>query len=358
MKFYRNLPICVLLLASACSGGGASKNYGKYSDAAGSHEIAAEDAGAFKVGKPYEVSGKWYYPEHDEAYEETGRASWYGPGFHGKKTANGAVFDKNAMTAAHRTLPLPSVIEVTNLSNDKTVKVVVNDRGPFSNNRILDLSEAAAKQLDMVREGVAGVRVKFMKDESEQLWSSLGMGDMANKYAYLSTKKRGEPVQIAQSDDMDDRVTVSSAGAATYASDRIVSRDIEELGRLPSIKPDNNKSVAASEVIASNAEFIDIPGRATEYRKAADAAAKADVISESPRRTASFVQAGAFANAGNAARVAKSLSAIGPTNIETINIGQGKLYRLKMGPFESKEAASRILGRVKTQGFEDARILD
>ena len=121
----------------------------------------------YKVGNPYKINGKWYYPAIDYDYNEVGIASWYGPGFHGKKTANGEIFDQNEISAAHRTLPMPSIVRVTNLENGKILENIrVNDRGPFAGNRIIDLSKKAAQELDFINSGVAKVRVEIMENES------------------------------------------------------------------------------------------------------------------------------------------------------------------------------------------------
>ena len=96
--------------------------------------------GVYKVGKPYQIFGKWYYPAEELDYSETGIASWYGPKFHGKLTANGELFDQNLITAAHRTLPMPSAVRITNLENGRALNIRVNDRGPFARGRIIDVS--------------------------------------------------------------------------------------------------------------------------------------------------------------------------------------------------------------------------
>ena len=101
--------------------------------------------GGYKLGSPYKVAGRWYVPREDPNYEAYGVASWYGADFHGRRTANGEVFDANALTAAHPTMPLPCYAYVTNLDNGRTVLVRVNDRGPYVNDRIIDMSYAAAK---------------------------------------------------------------------------------------------------------------------------------------------------------------------------------------------------------------------
>lgn len=114
------------------------------------------------VGKPYRVRGKWYTPKEDPNYDKAGLASWYGPNFHGRLTANGEIYDQFHLSAAHPTFPLPSYARVTNKKNGNTVVVRVNDRGPFAHGRIIDLSNKAAELLDMKHEGVAAVRVEYV----------------------------------------------------------------------------------------------------------------------------------------------------------------------------------------------------
>ena len=127
------------------------------------------DEPRYKVGNPYKINGKWYYPAVDYNYEEIGIASWYGPGFHGKKTANGEIFNQNKISAAHRTLPMPSIVKVTNLDNGKVLeRVRINDRGPFAGNRIIDLSKKAAEELGFINLGTAKVKVEILENESRE----------------------------------------------------------------------------------------------------------------------------------------------------------------------------------------------
>jgi rare lipoprotein A len=124
-----------------------------------------------RLGNPpfYEVAGKRYVVLGSATgFIERGVASWYGPTFHGGRTATGETYDMNAMTGAHPTLPLPTWVQVTNLQNGRSVVVRLNDRGPFSNNRIIDLSRAAAEQLDMIRAGTAMVEVRSLAGGSAQ----------------------------------------------------------------------------------------------------------------------------------------------------------------------------------------------
>ena len=118
--------------------------------------------GRDQLGKPYQVRGKWYYPKEDRNYTKVGGASWYGDAFHGRLTANGEVYDMTHLTAAHPTMPLPSYARVTNLENGSSVIVRVNDRGPYSNDRIIDLSQRAAEMLDYAHSGTAKVKVEYV----------------------------------------------------------------------------------------------------------------------------------------------------------------------------------------------------
>ncbi len=118
--------------------------------------------GVYRVGAPYVVAGQTYYPEENPHYRAEGLASWYGEDFHGRQTANGEVYDLNGISAAHPTLPLPSYVRVTNLSNGRSLIVRVNDRGPYHNNRIIDLSAKGARLLGFSNAGTAWVRVEYM----------------------------------------------------------------------------------------------------------------------------------------------------------------------------------------------------
>ena len=116
----------------------------------------------FKVGQPYKINGTWYHPQFVTAYEAIGIASWYGSPYHGRLTANGELYDMHALTAAHPTLQLPSVVRVTNLENGRSLVLRVNDRGPFLKGRLIDLSQAAARELGFERQGLARVHVVYL----------------------------------------------------------------------------------------------------------------------------------------------------------------------------------------------------
>lgn len=119
--------------------------------------------GRYHVGQPYEIAGQLYQPQEDPTYDHVGRASWYGAQFHGRLTANGEIFDSSAITAAHPTLPLPSYVRVTNLANKRSIVVRVNDRGPYSEGRLIDVSEQTAALLGFRRRGTTKVRVEYVE---------------------------------------------------------------------------------------------------------------------------------------------------------------------------------------------------
>lgn len=162
------LGACIVTVTLAACGGGSagSKIDPKYGVAASPRLTKAahipSGGGRYQVGKPYKIAGKWYKPREVKKYEKSGMASWYGDAFHGRKTANGELYNMNSFSAAHPTLPLPSYVRVTNVANKHSVIVRVNDRGPFAHNRLIDLSKRTAHVLDFKNAGVAKVHVKYL----------------------------------------------------------------------------------------------------------------------------------------------------------------------------------------------------
>ena len=149
--------------------------------------------GSYKIGEVYEKKGVVYNPVKDIHYDKVGFASWYGKkhGFHGKKTANGDKYNKEMLTAAHPTLPMPSLVKVTNEKNHKSLIVMINDRGPFSKKRIIDVSERAAELLGFKKQGVAKVRVQYLPEETKKLLDKLSIKP---KEGSRTKKKVKEPV--------------------------------------------------------------------------------------------------------------------------------------------------------------------
>src|SRR5258707_9592074 len=183
----------VLLLAASLGACGSS----------GSRNVAQR--GTYKIGAPYKIDGVTYTPQEEFNHVETGVASWYGPGFHGKSTANGEPYDQSARTAAHRTLQMPAIVRVTNLDNGMSTVVRVNDRGPFARSRVIDLSRTAAQELDIVRNGTGRVRLEQMSAESPAVKDvAVGGGGAAEQNPAVAHEASGQrrapaqaPVQVA-----------------------------------------------------------------------------------------------------------------------------------------------------------------
>lgn len=156
--------MAALMLANCKTTGSVDSKYGvtasprKYNDG---DEIPRGN-GRYHVGKPYVIAGVTYYPQEDPNYRASGVASWYGDAFHGRLTSNGEIFDMRSITAAHPTLPLPSYVRVTNLTNGKSLIVRVNDRGPFHASRVIDVSVRAADLLGFKHKGTERVRVEYI----------------------------------------------------------------------------------------------------------------------------------------------------------------------------------------------------
>lgn len=223
------------------------------------------------AGPPYQVAGRWYVPAHEPNYDEVGIASWYGPTFHGKAAASGETFDENALTAAHPTLPIPSLVRVTNLENGRSVVVRLNDRGPFVDDRIIDLSKAAGAALDMHAKGTAKVRVQYVGPAPAE---GAGVG-----------------------------ATVAPAPAAK----RI-------------------------DVVATQLPAIQYP--------VAQVQAPVQVAMVPASATGKFyLQAGSFADMGNANALRSKLASNGQVSIEAATINGAEFYRVMVGPWPSRDAA-------------------
>ena len=157
-------------------------------------EPVPKGGGTYRVGKPYQVAGRTYVPEENTSYEAEGVASWYGDVFHGRLTANGEVFDMNSISAAHPTLPIPSYVRVTNLKNNRSLIVRVNDRGPYHENRVIDVSVRAAKLLGFHQYGLTRVRVEYVGraslggSDDEKLGATLRNGTAAPAIMVASAK--------------------------------------------------------------------------------------------------------------------------------------------------------------------------
>jgi len=267
--------------------------------------------GTYKVGKPYQVKGIWYYPSEDWTYDRTGIASWYGPNFHGKPTANGEVFDQWEVSAAHKTLPMPSMVRVTNLGNGRSLVVRVNDRGPFKPGRIIDMSKRGAQLLGFEGQGTAQVRVEILTQESMNL-----AGQIQSPVKPLT--KAESPIKVE-----------------TVASKPVASQDLPELvasAPLPQKIPTEIVKPVEPKIVEQN------------------------LVQQKPiYATRMYVQAGAFGNIDNAERVKARLSFIGDIIVSPFALNGRELYRVRVGPVYDVAAVDQLLAKVIDAGFTGAR---
>src|SRR5271167_1693282 len=173
-----------VMIGLAVAGCGSQPRTGAYYGD-GDHYVAGHPT--YRVGEPYQIKGVWYHPAVDYNYDSTGTASWYGEQFDGRYTANGEIFDLNQLTAAHTTLPMPSIVQVTNLENGRSLQLRVNDRGPFVDGRLIDVSRRAAQLLGFETKGTTPVEVKINKDASVRVAEEAMRGGGAVRVAQAAT---------------------------------------------------------------------------------------------------------------------------------------------------------------------------
>ena len=273
------------------------------------NEPVTKTKGYYKVGKPYRIKNTWYYPAEDFNYSETGIASWYGPKFHGRKTANGETFDMNTLTAAHRTLPMPSLVRVINLSNGRSLLLRVNDRGPFARNRIIDVSRRASQLLGFQRQGTARVRVEIVADESQRMKLKAMDGKLAPSEQIVAGPLRQEPVVRQQLD-----------GQAATAKPK------PQTGKRTLPVATHNRPVTVEKVPVGGTNRM-------------------------------YVQAGAYVDYANASKVRARLSQYGPAWLSETRVGRQKFYRVRIGPMQTLDRADGVLDQLISSGFPRARIV-
>jgi len=273
---------------------------------------------SYKIGKPYQIKGVWYYPKEDFEYDETGIGSWYGPKFHGLKTANGEIYDMNGISAAHKTLPLPSIVRVTNLGNGRTLNIRINDRGPYAHGRILDLSRRAAQLLGFEKQGTARIRVRILAKESR----------------ILATRLKGD----AELAEIGTPITVDS-----LPKPKVSSQALPVIGNSDQNQQPGPNLVANERVLAAPE----------------NAAPKIGTVSLEPvlQQTRIFIQAGAFANFDNANRVRAILSSLGAVKVSPVLVNGRDLFRVRVGPIKSIADADHMLEQVIASGYTDARTI-
>jgi rare lipoprotein A len=280
------------------------------------------NAGIYKIGNPYQIDGTWYYPREQPDYDETGIASWYGPTFHGKHTANGEVFDSTAVTAAHRTLPMPVNVRVTNLDNGRSILVRVNDRGPYARGRIIDLSARAAQLLGFYGVGTAKVRVTYVSQ------APLLNGTMPS----------GPPDEVA-----DTLPPVPKGDVKTASLEPIPGVASESPAASTSVPPTQRVAAGQPIIVQPNGQVITPDQQVTKVPV--------------PAVNRIYVQAGAFSILANAERLKVRLASAGNLFISPIDMGGKRLYRVRIGPFSDVSAADAALSKLLALGDNDAKIV-
>jgi rare lipoprotein A len=294
--------------------------------------------GRDQLGKPYKVRGKWYHPKEVKNYKKTGVASWYGDAFHGRLTANGEIYDMTHLTAAHPTMPLPSYARVTNTANGSSVIVRVNDRGPYSDGRIIDLSKRAAEMLDYTHSGTAEVKVEYVGRAPLE-----GRDDQFLMASYHPGNRAPDPsdglpdgVMIAMNGSTPSYAVAAAKPAMAFpgeltdsgpaAETPAFAMDTASDGDLPlpavgPVAPERpGFDTIPAEVLVASATMSyagERVSRATQAFAALEAGAAAPVQSrtEAPAFMP-YVAAGSFENAAEAAAVAERLSQFGRAEVE------------------------------------------
>jgi rare lipoprotein A len=316
---------CGAVLALASVGACASHHHG------GAGSTASR--GMYKIGAPYTIDGITYTPQEEFQHVETGVASWYGPGFHGKNTANGEQYDQRDHTAAHRTLQMPSVVRVTNLDNGLSTVVRINDRGPYARSRVLDLSRAAAQDLDMMRTGTAHVRIDQMPMESQAVkeiaLNGGGAGEQRDAVDKYVAGRRGPPPVTATA-----QATPPPAPVAQPA------------WSSPPPSPPLQRPAAAP---------IEAAGAAGGGSPTIGSLA---VATAQPQPAGGFyVQTGSFSSVDNAERQRGLVRSYGSSEIFQASAGGREVYRVRLGPYTTADAAGIVADRLKRSGYGDARVV-
>jgi rare lipoprotein A len=259
--------------------------------------------GRYQLGSPYQVAGQWFTPREQPDYDKTGLASWYGEAFHRRQTSNGEYFDMAMLSAAHATLPLPSYAKVTNLENGRSVIVRINDRGPFVDSRVIDLSKGAAEVLGYKRRGMAKVRVQYV-----------GPAPLDDRGSHLAM--------------MNKRLNHGAGVRALAAAARK--------------KPEPERQVAAAQIADQGSLYQQA---STELKAPARRS-----------RTGYVVSVATFENADNAEAARDGFSADGPAQVFEIEGMDGPLYLLQLGPFRSELGARQALAAAVEAGFPGSKI--
>ena len=349
--------------------------------------------GGYKIGVPYQINGIWYYPKEDFTYDKKGLASWYGHPFHGRKTASGEVYDMWAMTAAHKTLPMPSLVEVTNLENGRKLRLRVNDRGPFVSKRIIDLSRGAARELGAEKGGVVRVRVRVLTEESRYVAKLAKARRTQEATAYARKILTGgngvprdvTPVAVAEKPPASGSVRretreispqplaaapasrpqpVASGPARSGAPrPKLASRGSAKRSWLVSeeLKPRSGIKSASSQVGGTTPKArAAAPRQLTPQPQQAVRPRVSSGVQRRPVSSASgryFVQAGSFRTMERAHKLRARLNGVGPVRIVPATVRGKQYYRVQVGPAATGAQGNRLLGRVQQAGISNARVV-
>ena len=320
------LAITALMVLSACAETSFLSHMAKQMPVDLGPEVAAlgnlahpHRGGHYKVGLPYTIKGITYRPKVDYDYDEIGIASWYGPGFDGKLTANGEIYDQDLLTAAHKTLPMPSLVRVTNLVNGRSVVVRVNDRGPFAPGRIIDMSERGAKLLGFHNDGIVRVRVQILGEESRIL-AAAAQGKTTPRYTGIIPAKGAPGINAPP---VPGRKPVRATVATT----------------MPLAEPVQAQLTVAGVTVAP--PTIEIPQFGGDDRSGSSSL---------------YIQLAAFNDPGNAERARQTISHLGASGIYRAEFAHGTYYRLRLGPIANQAEADRLLARAVQSGYAQARI--
>ncbi|MEQ1944553.1 septal ring lytic transglycosylase RlpA family protein [Mesorhizobium sp. VNQ89] len=321
--------------------------------------------GREQVGKPYKVKGKVYYPKEEKGYKKTGLASWYGDAFHGRLTANGEIYDMTHLTAAHPTMPLPSYARVTNLANGSSVIVRVNDRGPYSHNRLIDLSKRAAEMLDYTHTGTAKVKVEYVGrapldgEDDQYLMASYRPGNRA------PDPSDGMPtgVMIAMNGPTP-TTDVGSSGApfdmmATGTSGLALPAEGPIAPERPA--PDG---LGQMQVAMASLSYADDKGSRSAGAFAALGSLTPDAVSQSWKRMndglvpegEAYIAAASFTDAAEADRLAKELARYGRTEIEKTEIDNVMWYGVNLRA-DGRQSVDDLLEAAWSHGAPDAIVV-
>ena len=327
---FANLTLVVLstLLLSACTTAEYASHVIK--STGGHQNTNTANAGNFKIGKPYTVMGQSYTPKETYSYSERGIASWYGPGFHGNRTASGETYDKYAYTAAHRTLQMPSLVRVTNLDNGKSVVVRVNDRGPFAKGRVIDISRRAAEAIGMIGTGTAKVQIDLLPVESRKIAEAARRGIKTHGVEITMNETGRLPPQFEN---------VQVGGDVQLASNNTMMNDAQSAPLTP-------QSVERQQLTMNDLPQASVQP-ASSNLPPAPLAGPNDI----------FVQVGAFGNEGNATRLSERLASIAPVRVEPVQYSGRTLYKVRLGPMNSVSEADQVLRKVVNSGQTDAAII-